>query len=330
MALYSSRLNNIHCSTIGAIVDTRNRVGKEAKVAMEMAISDFNRDTNQNLVLHVRNSRGEPIRAALADAQKAQSRATYNLCYLYLTDMAIPLFHTANKMNLMGNNEFWIATSSITDLLHSLNATVISSMQGIVGVRSYYPESGPQFQVFRKSFHRRFNMENPEEEKYEPGIFVVQAYDATWVLAAALDGTNMNGKQLIEKVLKVDYKGLSGKFNFTERKLAAARLFEIVNGVRQTCSGFWSDGLGFSENIGDDNANYVSSIQKLEQDFCSMEQWNTRRRQTLSTRTNIPLRVGVPSNSCFKQFVNTDNKDYYTGFSIEVFREIMRGLPNLK
>ncbi|KAK2968388.1 hypothetical protein RJ640_004394 [Escallonia rubra] len=259
---------------------------------------------------------------------EVEQRTTY-VVYTSL-DMAIPLFHTAKKMNLMGNNEFWIATSPITDLLHSLNATVISSMQGIVGVRSYFPESGPQFQVFRRSFRKKFNMENPEEENYEPGIFAVQAYDATWVLAAALDGTDTNGKQLIEKVLQVDYKGLSGKFNFTERKLAAARLFEIVNVVRQTCSGFWSDGLGFSENIGDDNANYVSSIQKLEQDFCSMEQWNTRRRQTLSTSTNIPLRVGVPSNSCFKQFVNTDNKDYYTGFSIEVFREIMRGLPNLK
>ncbi|KAK3036299.1 hypothetical protein RJ639_031271 [Escallonia herrerae] len=172
-------------------------------------------------------------------------------------------------------------------------------------------------------------MENPEEENYEPGIFAVQAYDATWVLAAALDGTGTNRKQLIEKVLQVDYKGLSGKISFTERKLAAARLFEIVNVVRQTCSGFWSDELGFSENIGDDNATYVSSIQNLEQDFSSMEQWNTRRRQTLSISTNIPLRVGVPSNSHFKQFVNTGNKDYYTGFSIEVFREIMRRLPNL-
>ena len=60
--------------SIGAIVDYGTRIGKEEKVAMEMAIEDFNNNnhsstsTNQSLILklEVKDSRGEPIEAARA------------------------------------------------------------------------------------------------------------------------------------------------------------------------------------------------------------------------------------------------------------------------
>ena len=51
---------------IGAIVDLSSRVGKEEKVAMEMAIEDFQNRTNQSLVLQVKDSQGKPIHAAVA------------------------------------------------------------------------------------------------------------------------------------------------------------------------------------------------------------------------------------------------------------------------
>lgn len=52
--------------SIGAIFDETSRPGKEAKVAIEMVIHDFNLAGNQNLVMHYGNSRGKPVRAALA------------------------------------------------------------------------------------------------------------------------------------------------------------------------------------------------------------------------------------------------------------------------
>lgn len=51
---------------IGAIFDETSRPGKEAKVAIEMAIDDFNLVTNQCLILYSRNSQGKPGRAAVA------------------------------------------------------------------------------------------------------------------------------------------------------------------------------------------------------------------------------------------------------------------------
>lgn len=52
--------------SIGAIFDETSRPGKEAKVAIEMVVHDYNSISNQNLFLHFRNSQGKPVRAALA------------------------------------------------------------------------------------------------------------------------------------------------------------------------------------------------------------------------------------------------------------------------
>ncbi|KAH7512618.1 hypothetical protein FEM48_Zijuj12G0110000 [Ziziphus jujuba var. spinosa] len=51
---------------LGAIVDNTSRARKEEKVAMKMAIEDFNSSTNQTLILHIINSSGDPLQAALA------------------------------------------------------------------------------------------------------------------------------------------------------------------------------------------------------------------------------------------------------------------------
>ncbi|KAJ0880395.1 hypothetical protein HanRHA438_Chr10g0462611 [Helianthus annuus] len=45
-------------SVIGAVMDMTSRAGKEARVAMEMAIDDFNAKTSQNATLYIRNSKG--------------------------------------------------------------------------------------------------------------------------------------------------------------------------------------------------------------------------------------------------------------------------------
>ncbi|KAK1393102.1 hypothetical protein POM88_012158 [Heracleum sosnowskyi] len=42
------------------------RPGKEAKVAIEIVIHDYNLAGNQNLQIHYRNSQGKPVRAAFA------------------------------------------------------------------------------------------------------------------------------------------------------------------------------------------------------------------------------------------------------------------------
>ncbi|KAA8523965.1 hypothetical protein F0562_010604 [Nyssa sinensis] len=135
---------------------------------------------------------------------------------------------------------------STASLVHSIinKAIEISSMQGVLGVMSYFRETGPQFQDFHTRFGRKFSAEHPEEDNYEPGIFALQAYDATLVVALAMVETNESGQQLFDKILLTDFNGLSGKIQFTEQKLAPGNVFLIVNVIGKSYIelGFWSDG----------------------------------------------------------------------------------------
>lgn len=58
--------NETGITRIGAIIDQTSRPGKEAKVAIELAIQDFNLKNNQSLVLYLQNSRNKPVHAAIA------------------------------------------------------------------------------------------------------------------------------------------------------------------------------------------------------------------------------------------------------------------------
>ena len=58
--------NETGIDRIGVIFDKTSRVGKEAKVAIEIAIQDFNNETNQHSVLYYKNSRSKAVHAAIA------------------------------------------------------------------------------------------------------------------------------------------------------------------------------------------------------------------------------------------------------------------------
>ncbi|KAA8523964.1 hypothetical protein F0562_010605 [Nyssa sinensis] len=442
---------------IGAIVDNSSRIGKEARVAMEMAIDDFNNKANQSLVLQIRNSQGDPVGAVLAardliNTQQVQAilgphtweesaliadvgsqahvpilsladstpqwatmrwpfllqaspsqhiqmnavaaivqswgwrrvtviyedNSAANGVISHLSDalreigteinqllglppftsslsedleklkrdqcrvfvvhtslpLAIRLFRQAKRMEMMGNGYVWITTDSIMSLVHSINASSIYSMQGILGVKGYFQESGPRFQDFNTRFRRKFSTEHPEEENHEPGIFAVQAYDATWAVAPALvaGDKKMGGNQLLEKLMLIGFTGLNGKLQFTERKLAPAHIFQIVNVIGKSYRelGFWSQEVGFSERV-DQTVNNSSSMENLGQVFWPGGPRFTPRGWTLQT-SDKPLRIGVPTGSPFKQFVNVAyddraNTTTYTGFSIRIFEATMERLP---
>ncbi|RDY02385.1 hypothetical protein CR513_14159, partial [Mucuna pruriens] len=58
--------NGIVMGTIGVITDKNSRKGKEEIVAIKMALEHFYQYTNQSFALHIANSHGDPLQAALA------------------------------------------------------------------------------------------------------------------------------------------------------------------------------------------------------------------------------------------------------------------------
>ncbi|KAK9078222.1 hypothetical protein SSX86_002279 [Deinandra increscens subsp. villosa] len=423
---------------IGAILDLTSRPGKETKVAIELAIQDFNIKTDQRFVLHLRNSRNKPVHAAIAakeltDEHKVkailgghtweeastiaevigdvesdndtpvflslahttppqatdqwpffvqavptqstqmnavaailQSMGIRQVTLIYETsssasiifhlsqafhqtgcelthilpltatslsldqeleiikrqqrkvfvvhtslEFGIRLFQTAKKMGMIGDGYLWIATNEITDLFHSVNSTTVSSLKGMVGVKTYFPENTPAFLHFRKRFRQKFHSDYPEDEPVEPGIFAVQGYD----------------------VMKKFQPSSPEKF----RKPIPASTVEIVhvNG-KGYHSVYWTEGLGFTET--DENeingylTNYTTVIDDVGHVLWPAQPWfASRRRRNLAESSKKPMRVGVPARSLFKQFVRWDfdhekQEDVFDGFVVEVFDEMMRKL----
>ncbi|KAL8110932.1 glutamate receptor 2.8-like [Apium graveolens] len=225
------------------------------------------------------------------------------------------VYQIAKKLNMTGDGYAWIATNSITDLFHSISPKKLSSMQGIVGTKTYFPENSPLFQDFRKRFRSNFRNIYPDEEFDEPGIFASQAYDVTRDLLYKHKIIN-----LFQSISAVD---------FADWKVTPARVVEIVNVIgRSYQSGYWTQGLGFSETT-DENALHHTSMEKLKEVLWPPQPWHTERQRRILAGSSKPLRVGVPADSLFRQFVELKNDSetnatLYDGFSIKVFEETMK------
>jgi len=247
--------------------------------------------------------------------------------------LAVRLFEMAKKMEMMKKDYVWITTDPITSLVHSINASVISSMQGILGVRSYFPKMGRNFETFNQRFSTRFSRKYPLEEKKEPGIYAVQVYDAMRTIALGLNktGSKRGGKELLENILDADFHGLSGKVKFKNQNVAAAEIFQIVNviGTGYNELGYWSNGLGFSENI-HENSSYNTSMIGLGQVYWPGGPRYTPRGWTALTSAKR-LRIGVPSFSGYEEYVKVESDDRlgtnFSGFSIKVFEATAASMP---
>ncbi|KAK1416725.1 hypothetical protein QVD17_25841 [Tagetes erecta] len=230
-------------------------------------------------------------------------------------ELGVSLFHTVKKMEMIGDGYLWIATNEITDRFHSVNSTVISSLKGMIGVKSYYRENTPEFLNFRRRFRRKFRSDFPEEEQDEPGIFSVQVYN----------------------VLKTLETVSSEKLH--DWKPIPVKTVEIVNvNGKGYHSVYWTEGLGFSETVEDEingSSNYTKSMDEIELILWPVQPWYAnRRRRNLAETSDHLIRVGVPTQSLYKQFVSVDwdaekNEHVFDGFVVKVFDEMMNKM-NIK
>lgn len=62
---------------------------------------------------------------------------------------------SANKMGMMGEGYAWIMTSITMNHFHSIESSVIDSMQGVLGLKSYVPAS-KELHNFSSRMRRNF------------------------------------------------------------------------------------------------------------------------------------------------------------------------------
>ncbi|KAF8400401.1 hypothetical protein HHK36_013699 [Tetracentron sinense] len=102
------------------------------------------------------------------------------------------LFKHAHKAEMMSDGYAWIITDGLSMILDPMNPSAVDSMEGVLGIQPYLPES-KRLQDFKMRWKREIFLRNPNSKTDELSLFGIWAYDTIWALAMAVErvgGTN--------------------------------------------------------------------------------------------------------------------------------------------
>ncbi|KAF9595124.1 hypothetical protein IFM89_037224 [Coptis chinensis] len=287
----------------------------------------------------------DEIRLGLYKLMNMQNR-------VFIVDMSDSLgsrlFLIAKEIGMVSEGYVWIITDRLTNLLESMDTTVIASMQGVLGIKPYINAS-LELDYFtnrwKKMFHQDLN------------IYGLRAYDTISTLAMAAERvratkslfgkprtksnltditsikTSGTGPELLDAISKTRFKGLSGDFYFINGQLQSSVL-QILNtigkGERQIA--FWTPEHGISKDLNlPSHQMYSTSMANFRAIIWPGESMTVPKGWVIPT-SGKKLRVGVPVKSGFNEIVKVErnmysNKTKTTGYAIDVFKLVMAALP---
>ncbi|XP_023737515.1 glutamate receptor 1.2 isoform X1 [Lactuca sativa] len=240
--------------------------------------------------------------------------------------LATGIFSKAKELGMMDEGYMWIITSKTTNLLDSMDAEAIKSMQGAVGFRSYFPASRKLHNFVSKWRKEHYALE-PFMEYKEVDSNGIWAYDAVYALAMAIEKvhTTLIGMSssihasLLDEMLRVKFHGLGGEFNLMNGR-SISKAMEVVNvigkGGRRV--GFWmmmSANGEFVKEIGKQNSTSNHGLESIIWPGGSSATFPKRR--ILETNGNKKLRILVPDFGTFPNLLQltVDPKTNISGVS---------------
>ncbi|XP_068328633.1 glutamate receptor 1.2-like [Pyrus communis] len=267
---------------------------------------------------------------------------------VHMSHLLVPRFLlTVKELGMMSEAYAWIMTSTSLSFLHSsTDSSVVESMEGVLGLKSYIPAS-TRLHNLTSRLRRKFYTEDQNMEVGELSPDEIWAYDATWALAEAVERTRTKystrllslmdsnnitkqGLILLREILHTRFTGLGGEIQYPNGKLISSA-FEIVNviGKGERRVGFWPCYKTFHQI---NNRRNLLSANDLKTIIWPGGSSTFVNGSKLQLSTEIKLRVGVPLKTGFKEFVRVDhdfqtNRTYFSGFCIDVFEAAVRGLP---
>ncbi|XP_076944444.1 glutamate receptor 2.7-like [Bidens hawaiensis] len=270
----------------------------------------------------------ETIRENLEDVMKTEQSRVFIVLKTSLPG-ASRVFEEANKLGLMGRDSVWILGDGFSSFLDSLDTSKLRLMQGALGVKTYYSEKSTRFQEFKSDFKTVFRSNYPEEDRFEPGIYAIRAYDSIETVSLAIDHLgNLNDttvtEKLLDKILSSNFSSLTGSIDFQDEKLS--EVFQIVNIIGKSYKelGFWSPGSGFSNSFG------FGDYHSLRQMAIN---WPGDLISRIPKGWAMPsnakkMKIGVPDATSFDRLVKVEwiestNETKYSGFCIEVFESVV-------
>lgn len=308
-------------------------------------LSDSLRVVNSEIEHHAAfpslSSLSDPKTAVEEELKKLRSKSNRVFIVTQFSfQSTITLFEKAKQMGMMEKGYVWIVADEISSLLDSVDSSVKFNMQGVIGIKTSFPEKSKAFRHFKTMFRRMYGLQYPEEEEYSnPSIFALRAYDAISVISQAMKKFqgNFTSKEIAETISSTDFRGLSGKIRFKNGILSQLPSFEIINMVGKSYRelSFWSPGFGLTENLVEHEHDHDNKTG-IRNGIKGAIYW-PGARQTVPkgwtwAKTEAPLKIGVPARGAFNQFVRVKydqdrNQTSISGFSIDVFEAVISRLP---
>ncbi|KAL5570001.1 hypothetical protein UlMin_026576 [Ulmus minor] len=270
------------------------------------------------------------------------------------TSLGSRIFTKAKEIGMMEKGYVWILTNAMTNLLSSMDSSVLRSMQGVLGIETYVPET-KELEEFRVRWKRKF-------QNVELDVFGLWAHDAAKALAIAIErtwsneslrfkkrnvsgnstvdlqtfGVSHNGPKIRKTLSSVRFKGLAGNFSLVEgqRRTETFRIINILNGQGEKgVVGYWTRQNGLVRDLKSRNSSSVNNSSKANLGTILWPGGSTSDPKGWEIPTNEKkLKIGVPVRGGFKEFVEVKqdprtNRTTFTGYCIEIFEAVMNALP---
>ncbi|KAL3818425.1 hypothetical protein ACJIZ3_004330 [Penstemon smallii] len=267
------------------------------------------------------------------------------------------LFTKAKELGMMSDEYVWIITDGMANELTSMDPLIIESMLGVIGVKPYTPKT-EELDSFTIRYKKRIQQSSPTVVSPDLNIFGLWAYDSVTALAMAAEaarlrsprftyanisrnstdleafGVSDNGPKLVHALSNTAFKGLAGNFRLVDGQLQAPP-YQIINlvGPGARVVGYWTKENGIVKDL-----NFTSlttnTYSTKKSNFGTItwpgDKKNPAKGWVIPTKGK-KLRIGVPSQSGIKEFVNVtwglDNSIEVKGYCIDVFELVMKKLP---
>ncbi|KAL3617059.1 hypothetical protein CASFOL_039453 [Castilleja foliolosa] len=277
------------------------------------ALLPFTVEIEHRLVIPTFSSLSDPetyIRGEVVNLLSKQSRVFVVL--KMSLESSVVLFREAKAMGLVGKESVWIISDPLAGLLDSVNSSAISTMDGALGVTTHFPENGDLFEEYYREFKKVFRADYPGEDNSEPSIYALRTHDSVNAIIEAIEKANTS---ILENLLSSNFSGLSGPVSFEGGELKQPSALKIVNvvGKKYKELAIWTTEIGFEEKWYD-SMNWPGGLR------------NRLPKGWAMPNELSPLIIGVPGRTTFAKFVkvtNPSSDDGYTGFCIDIFREVL-------
>jgi len=100
-------------------------------------------------------------------------------------ELATRLFQKANQMGMLENGFVWIVSDEVASLLDSFDSSVVASMQGVIGYKTFFDDTSKSFKEFKIKFEQRYLAKYPGQGNPSPSLFSLRSYDAVQAIAKA-------------------------------------------------------------------------------------------------------------------------------------------------